>query len=207
MSLEANEMAYAPKPDEIKELRRITGAGMLDCKKTLVETNGDVNKATDTLRKKGLAVAAKKSARTASMGLITSYIHLGGKVGVLVEINCETDFVAKTDEFKDLTKEIAMQIAAASPLFVKQEDVPEEDLSREKEIQLDRLKQEGDKPENILEKIVEGRMKKYFSEICLLEQAYIKDDSKIIQDVLNDTIAKLGENIVISKFARFQIGD
>jgi elongation factor Ts len=200
-------MAYAPKPDEIKELRRITGAGMLDCKKTLVETNGDVNKATDTLRKKGLAVAAKKSARTASMGLITSYIHLGGKVGVLVEINCETDFVAKTDEFKDLTKEIAMQIAAASPLFVKQEDVPEEDLSREKEIQLDRLKQEGDKPENILEKIVEGRMKKYFSEICLLEQAYIKDDSKIIQDVLNDTIAKLGENIVISKFARFQIGD
>ena len=195
------------KPDEIKELRRITGAGMLDCKKTLVETNGDVNKATDTLRKKGLAVAAKKSARTASMGLITSYIHLGGKVGVLVEINCETDFVAKTEEFKDLTKEIAMQIAAASPLFVKQEDVPEEDLSREKEIQLDRLKQEGDKPENILEKIVEGRMKKYFSEICLLEQAYIKDDSKIIQDVLNDTIAKLGENIVISKFARFQIGD
>ncbi len=200
-------MAYAPKPDEIKELRRVTGAGMLDCKKTLVETEGDVNNATDILRKKGLAVAAKKSARTASMGLITSYIHLGGKVGVLVEINCETDFVAKTEEFKELTKEIAMQIAAANPLFVKQEDVPEEDLSREKEIQLDRLKQEGDKPENILEKIVEGRMKKYFSEICLLEQAYIKDDSKIIQDILNDTIAKLGENIVIDKFARYQIGD
>jgi elongation factor Ts len=200
-------MAYAPKPDEIKELRRVTGAGMLDCKKTLVETEGNVNNATDILRKKGLAVAAKKSARTASMGLITSYIHLGGKVGVLVEINCETDFVAKTEEFKELTKEIAMQIAAANPLFVKQEDVPEEDLSREKDIQLDRLKQEGDKPEHILEKIVEGRMKKYFSEICLLEQAYIKDDSKSIQDVLNDTIAKLGENIVISKFARFQIGD
>lgn len=200
-------MAYAPKPEEIKELRRVTGAGMLDCKKTLVETEGDVNKATDILRKKGLAVAAKKSARTASMGLITSYIHLGGKVGVLVEINCETDFVAKTEEFKELTKEIAMQIAAANPLFVKQDDVPEADLSREKEIQLDRMKQEGDKPDHILEKIVEGRMKKYFSEICLLEQAYIKDDSKIIQDVLNDTIAKLGENIVIGKFARFQIGD
>ncbi|MCD6217517.1 translation elongation factor Ts [bacterium] len=200
-------MAYAPKPDEIKELRRITGAGMLDCKKTLVETEGDVNNATDILRKKGLAVAAKKSARTASMGLITSYIHLGGKVGVLVEINCETDFVAKTDEFKELTKEIAMQIAAANPLYIKKEDIPEDFLNREKDVQIDRLKQEGDKPENILEKIVEGRMKKFYSEICLLEQAYIKDDSKSIQDVLNDTIAKLGENIVISKFARFQIGD
>lgn len=200
-------MAYAPKPEEIKELRRVTGAGMLDCKTVLVETEGDVSKATDVLRKKGLAVAAKKSARMASMGLIASYIHLGGKVGVLVEVNCESDFVAKTDIFKELVKDISMQIAAANPLYVKPEDVPEDDLAREKDVQMDRLKQEGDKPENILEKIIEGRMKKYYSEICLLEQGFIKDDSKTVQDLLNEAIAKLGENIVIGKFTRYQIGD
>ena len=199
-------MAYAPKADEIKELRRITGAGMLDCKNVLVETEGDINKATDILRKKGLAVVAKKSERTASMGLVHSYIHLGGKVGVLVEINCETDFVAKTDEFKELANDIAMQIAAANPLYVKQDEIPEDDLNREKDIQLDRVKQEGDKPEHILEKIVQGRMKKFFEETCLIDQAFIKDDSKKVQDVLNDMIAKLGENIVINRFARFQIG-
>jgi elongation factor Ts len=200
-------MAYSPKPDEIKELRRITGAGMMDCKNTLVETEGNINKATDILRKKGLAMVAKKAERTASMGLIDSYIHMGGKVGVLVQINCESDFVAKTDEFKSLLKEISLQIAASNPLYVKQEDVPMEDMMREKEIQLDRLKQEGSKPDHILEKIVEGRMKKYFSEICLLDQPYIKDDSKTVRDIVNETIAKLGENVIVDRFARFQIGD
>jgi elongation factor Ts len=200
-------MAYSPRPDEIKELRRITGAGMMDCKNTLAETEGNINKATDILRKKGLAMVAKKSERTASMGLIDSYIHMGGKVGVLVQINCESDFVAKTEEFKTLLKEISLQIAASSPLYVKQEDIPMEDMMREKEIQLDRLKQEGNKPDHILEKIVEGRMKKFFSEICLLDQPYIKDDSKTVRDLVNETIAKLGENLIIDRFARFQIGD
>lgn len=200
-------MGFTPTADDIREIRRITGAGMLDCKKVLVETEGDIAKATDILRKKGLAVAAKKSARTASMGLIQSYIHLGGKVGVLVEINCESDFVAKTDEFKELIHEVAMQIAAANPLYVSQDDIPEADVKREKDVQLDRVKQEGDKPENILEKIVEGRMKKFYSENCLLDQAYIKDDSKTVKELVNETIGKLGENIVIGKFARFQIGE
>ena len=200
-------MAYSPKPDEIKELRRITGAGMMDCKNTLAETEGNINKATDILRKKGLAMVAKKAERTASMGLIDSYIHMGGKVGVLVQINCESDFVAKTDEFKTLLKEISLQVAASNPLYVKQEDIPMEDLMREKEIQLDRLKQEGSKPDHILEKIVEGRMKKYYSEICLLDQPYIKDDSKTVRDLVNETIAKLGENVIVDRFARFQIGD
>ncbi|MFH1515273.1 MAG: elongation factor Ts, partial [bacterium] len=149
-------MGFSPSADDIREIRRITGAGMLDCKKALTETEGNIAKATDILRKKGLALVAKKSERVASMGLITSYIHLGGKVGVLVEINCESDFVAKTDEFKALLHEVAMQIAAANPSYVSQNNIPEDDLNREKEVQLDRVKQEGDKPENILEKIVEG---------------------------------------------------
>lgn len=200
-------MAYAPKPEEIKELRRITGAGMLDCKKALVETEGDIKKATDMMRKKGLAVVAKKAERTASMGIIDAYIHLGGKVGVLIEVNCETDFVAKTEEFKLLAKELAMQIAAANPSYVSRDNVPKEDLEREKEIQMDRIKQEGDKPEHILEKIVEGRMAKFYEENCLLEQPSIRDTSKSVQDVINETIAKLGENILVNKFARFQIGE
>ena len=200
-------MGFSPTADDIREIRRITGAGMLDCKNALTETEGDIAKATDILRKKGLAIAAKKSERTASMGLISSYIHLGGKVGVLVEINCESDFVAKTDEFQELMHEVAMQIAAANPLYVSQDDIPEEDVKREKNVQLDRVKEEGDKPENILEKIVEGRMKKFYSENCLLDQAYIKDDSKTVKELVNETVGKLGENIVIGRFARFQIGE
>lgn len=200
-------MSYAPKADEIKELRRITGAGMLDCKNALVDAGGDLNKATDILRKKGLAIVAKKAERVASMGIIDSYIHLGGKVGVLVEVNCETDFVAKTDEFKVLAKELAMQIAAANPFYVSRNNIPEADLLREKDVQMDRVKQEGNKPAHILEKIVEGRLNKFYEDTCLLEQPFIRDDTKKVQDIINETIAKVGENIVVNRFSRFQIGD
>ena len=199
---------YAPKAEDIKELRRITGAGMLDCKKALVECTGNITTAIEALRKKGLATVSKKSERTASMGLVESYIHLGGKIGVLVEINCETDFVAKTDEFKLLVKELAMHIAAANPLYIKREDISEEVLAKEKEIQKERVKEEsGKKPDNILEKIVEGRMGKFYAEVCLLEQPFIRDDSKKVQDLVNDVISRVGENIQIKRFARFQIGD
>jgi len=199
---------YAPKAEDIKELRRITGAGMLDCKKALVECTGNITTAIEALRKKGLATVSKKSERTALMGLVESYIHLGGKIGVLVEINCETDFVAKTDEFKLLTKELAMHIAAANPLYIKREDISEEVLAKEKEIQKERVKEEsGKKPDNILEKIVEGRMGKFYAEVCLLEQPFIRDDSKKVQDLVNDVISRVGENIQIKRFARFQIGD
>jgi elongation factor Ts len=200
-------VSYAPKADEIKELRRITGAGMLDCKNALVDAGGDLNKATDILRKKGLAIVAKKAERVASMGIIDSYIHLGGKVGVLVEVNCETDFVAKTDEFKVLAKELAMQIAAANPFYVSRNNIPEADLLREKDVQMDRVKQEGNKPAHILEKIVEGRLNKFYEDTCLLEQPFIRDDTKKVQDIINETIAKVGENIVVNRFSRFQIGD
>jgi elongation factor Ts len=199
---------YAPKAEDIKELRRITGAGMMDCKRALVECTGNITTAIEALRKKGLATVSKKAERTASMGLVESYIHLGGKIGVLVEINCETDFVAKTDEFKLLTKELAMHIAAANPLYVKREDIPEEVVAKEKEIQKERVKEEGGKkPDNIIDKIVEGRLGKYYSEVCLLEQPFIRDDTKKVLDLVNDVIARVGENIQIKRFARFQIGD
>jgi len=199
---------YAPKAEEIKELRRITGAGMLDCKKALVECRGDISSAMDALRKKGLATVSKKAERTASMGVIESYIHLGGKIGVLVEINCETDFVAKTDEFKTLAREVAMHIAAANPLYVKRDDISDEALAKEKEIQKERVKEEGGKkPDNIIDKIVEGRMAKYYAEVCLLDQPFIRDETKKIQDLVNDIIARVGENIQIRRFSRFQIGD
>ncbi len=190
----------------VKELREKTGAGIMDCKAALQEANGDMEKAIEILKKKGVAKAAKKAGREASEGLIGSYIHHGGKIGVLIEVNCETDFVAKTDEFKNLVNELAMQVAAANPLFVKREDIPEEVINKEKEIYRAQALESG-KPEKIVDRIVEGKMEKYFKEVCLLEQPYIRDDSKSVKDIINEAIAKLGENIVVKRFVRFVVGE
>lgn len=190
----------------VKELREKTGAGMLDCKKALEEANGDLDKAAELLREKGLAAAAKKAGRVATEGVVESYIHAGGRIGVLVEINCETDFVAKTDQFKDFARDIAMQIAAASPKFVRREEVPQEEIEKEKEILKAQALNEG-KPEKIIEKMVEGRINKYFEEFCLLEQSFIKDPDKTIETLLNEKIAAIGENISIRRFARYELGE
>ncbi len=190
----------------VKELRDRTGAGMMACKKALKETDGDIEKAIDKLREMGLASAKKKAARDANDGKIISYIHAGGKIGVLLEVNCETDFVANTDDFNNLCKDIALQIAASAPLYVSKEDVPQEEVEKEKSIQKEQLKQQG-KPENMLDKIVEGKINKYFEEVCLLEQSYIKDDSLKIKNLVENAIAKLGENIIVRRFARFKIGE
>ncbi len=188
----------------IGELRAQTGAGLLDCKKALHEANGNVDEAVTILRKKGIASAAKKSGRAASDGLIQSYIHLGGKVGVLVEVNCETDFVAKTDDFQSLVRDIAMHIAAANPQFVSREEADEDVLEKEREIAAAQVK---DKPAHIVQKIVEGKLEKIYQQICLLEQPFVKNPDQSIQQLLTDQIAKLGENIVIKRFARFQLGE
>ena len=190
----------------VKELRERTGSGMMDCKKALAETNGDVEKAIDYLREKGLAKAAKKASRTASDGRIFHYVHNNFKVGALLELNSETDFVAKTDEFNALGHEIAMHITAANPLYLRPEDVPVEDLEREKEIYRQQLRDEG-KPEDRIEKIVEGKIRKFYETTCLMEQAYIRDPDKKIADLVVEMIAKLGENIVVKRFARFMIGE
>ena len=190
----------------VKELRERTGSGMMDCKKALAETNGDVEKAIDYLREKGLAKAAKKASRTASDGRIFHYVHNNFKVGALLELNSETDFVAKTDEFNALGHEIAMHITAANPLYLRPEDVPAEDLEREKEIYRQQLRDEG-KPEDRIEKIVEGKVRKFYETTCLMEQAYIRDPDKKIADLVVEMIAKLGENIVVKRFARFMIGE
>ena len=190
----------------VKELRERTGSGMMDCKKALAETNGDVEKAIDYLREKGLAKAAKKASRTASDGRIFHYVHNNFKVGALLELNSETDFVAKTDEFNVLGHEIAMHITAANPLYLRPEEVPVEDLEREKEIYRQQLRDEG-KPEDRIEKIVEGKIRKFYETTCLMEQAYIRDPDKKIGDLVVEMIAKLGENIVVKRFARFMIGE
>jgi len=189
----------------IKELREKTGAGIVDCKKALVEAGGDMEKAVEILRKKGAAKAAKKAERATAEGAVFSYIHGGGKVGVLVELNCETDFVARNETFKELGHEIAMQIAAMSPEYVSKEEVPAEVIEKEKEVLREQALAEG-KPEHIVEKIVEGRLAKFYSEKCLLEQPWIKDDSKTIKDLITDYITKLGENIKVRRFARFEVG-
>lgn len=189
----------------VKELRERSGAGMMDCKKALVETNGDIEKAIDFLREKGLASAAKKSSRIASEGLVESYIH-GGRIGVLIEVNSETDFVAKNVEFKIFVKDMAMQVAASNPKYVKREDVPEEEVEREKHVLVQQALNEG-KPEHIANKIVEGRMGKFYEQICLLEQSFIKDTDKKVSDVLNELISRIGENIVIRRFVRFEVGE
>ena len=190
----------------VKELRDKTGAGMMDCKNALKETNGDLDKAVDHLRKTGIAKAEKKCERTAKEGLVFSYIHQGGRLGVLVELNCETDFVAKTDGFSDLAHNFAMQIAATNPLSIKREDIDKSLLEREKAIFSDQAKESG-KPENILDKIIEGRVEKFYAESCLLEQQFIKDPERRVVDLLTEAVATLGENIIINRFTRFAIGE
>ncbi|MEG0797592.1 MAG: translation elongation factor Ts [Acidaminococcaceae bacterium] len=190
----------------VKELRERTGAGMMDCKKALTETAGDVDKAIDFLREKGLAAAAKKAGRVAAEGLVESYIHGAGRIGVLVEVNCETDFVAKTDGFKTLVKDIAMHIAAANPAYLKRDEVPTAELDHEKEVLSEQARNEG-KPEKIIEKMVVGRIEKYYKEVCLLDQEFVKDPSKTITDLITENIAKIGENISIRRFVRFQLGE
>ncbi len=190
----------------IKELREKTGVGIMDCKKALKESDGDIEKAIDFLRKKGIATAKKRGGRATSEGQVQSYIHAGGKIGVLVEVNCETDFSAKTDDFTNFVKDIAMQIAASAPSAINREDLPEEELEKEKDIYATQARESG-KPEKIIEKIVEGKLKKYFSEVCLMEQAFVKNPDLSVQDLLNELMAKTGENIVISRFSRFQLGD
>ena len=191
---------------QVNELRKATGAGLMDCKKALGETGGDHEKAIDYLRKKGLAAASKKAGRAATEGMVGSYIHAGGKIGVLVEVNCETDFVAKNDNFQTFVKDIAMHIAAASPQYVRREEVPADALEREKEIYRAKARETG-KPENIIEKIIEGQVNKFYSDICLLEQTYVKDPDKTVQTYLNETIAAIGENITIRRFAKFNLGE
>ena len=190
----------------VKDLREKTGAGMLDCKKALVESGGDMNKAVDYLREKGLAKAAKKAGRATSEGFIGSYIHSNGKIAVLVELKCETDFVAKNEQFREFARELAMQVCAANPICVSEDQVPADILEREKAIYKKQAMEEG-KPENIAEKIMEGRLKKFYQEACLLDQAYIKDDKKRIKDLLNELIALLGENIQIGRFTRLALGE
>ncbi len=190
----------------VKELRTLTGAGMMDCKKALLETGGDKEKAINFLREKGLAKAAKRAGKIAAQGIVDSYIHLGGKVGVMVEVNCETDFVARNEEFKAFARDICLQVAATNPAYLSREDVPEEVIENEKEILRRQAANEG-KPEKIIDKIVSGRLEKFFQENCLLEQPFIKDQDKAIKDLLAEKIAKIGENIIIRRFVRFEMGE
>lgn len=190
----------------VKELREKTGAGIMNCKKALAESGGDLEKAVDYLRRKGLAAAAKKMGRLAAEGLVGAYIHAGGKIGVLVELNCETDFVARTAEFQALLKDIAMQIAAANPRYIGPGDVPAEELEREREIYRRQAADSG-KPEKVIDKIVEGKMERFYSEVCLLEQAFIKDPDRKVGDLIKDTVAKLQENIQVRRFVRYHLGE
>jgi elongation factor Ts len=191
---------------QVKELRENTGAGVMDCKQALQEAEGDVDKAMRILREKGLAGAQKKAGRIAADGIIDSYIHLNNRIGVLLEVNCETDFVARNEDFRTIVHDIAMHIAAAKPLYVSSEDVPEEVLAEEREINRNRALKEG-KPEKVVDKIVDGRMKKYFEEVCLLDQPFVKDPEITIEEMVKRTIAAVGENIVVRRFARFQVGE
>jgi len=190
--------------DLVKKLRDATGAGMMECKGALTEANGDLEAATTLLRKRGLAAASKKAGRSTSEGLIGHYIHMGGKIGVLVEINCESDFVARTDKFQELTKEIAMHIAAANPTYVRREDVPADVIAREKDIYKDQVK---DKPANVIDKIVDGKLNSYYQQFCLLEQASVRDPNVTIQQLVQDAIRILGENITVTRFVRMKVGE
>lgn len=191
---------------QVKELRDKTNAGMMDCKEALLASGGDFEKAVEYLRKKGLSAATKRSSRAAKEGTIASYVHMEGKIGVLVEVNCETDFVARTDRFKTVARDLAMQIAAANPKYVKAEDIPEEELNREKSIYKEQALAEG-KPEKVIDKIVEGKLKKYYEEVCLLDQRFIKDTDITVRDLVNNLIAASGENVMVRRFARFQLGE
>lgn len=190
----------------VKELRDKTGVGIMDCKTALEECNGDVDKAIDYLRKKGIATAKKRGGRATSQGQVMSYIHAGGKIGVLLEANCETDFTGRTEDFTNFVKDMAMQIAATNPIAIDRERVPDSVLEKEKEIYAIQAKESG-KPEKVIEKIVEGKIKKFFSEVCLLEQPFVKNPDITVQDLVNDVMAKTGENIVLRRFARFQLGE
>lgn len=190
----------------VKELRDKTGAGMMDCKKALTETDGDMEKAVEYLREKGIAKAAKKSDRIAAEGVVESYIHAGGRIGVLVEVNCETDFVAKTDDFKNFVRDIAMQIAAMNPKYVRSEEIPASVVEKEREILKQQALQEG-KPEHIVDKMVEGRLQKHFKDICLLDQPFVKDPDKTVDQLVKEMIAKIGENINIRRFVRYEMGE
>jgi len=190
--------------DQVKKLRDATGAGMMECKSALTEANGDMEAATTLLRKRGLATAAKKAGRSTSEGLIGHYIHMGGKIGVLVEVNCESDFVARTDKFQELTRELAMHIAAANPTYVRREDVPADVVARERDIYKDQVK---DKPAQVIDKIVEGKMNSYYQQFCLMEQASVRDPNVTITQLVQDAIRILGENMTISRFVRFKVGE
>jgi len=189
----------------VQDLRQRTGAGMMDCKKALVETGGDLDKAVDFLRKKGIASAEKKAGREAKQGAVTSYIHGGGRIGVMLEVNCETDFVARNESFQEFSRDVAMHVAATNPQFLKKEDVPVAVLEKEKEILLEQMKSQG-KPEAVMNKIIEGKLAKYYEENCLMHQSFVKYPEKTIEDYLKETIAKIGENIVIRRFVRFELG-
>ncbi len=190
----------------VKELRTKTGAGMMDCKEALAASDGDFEKAIDFLRAKGLSAATKRSSKAAKDGTIASYIHMGGRIGVMVEINCETDFVAKTDNFQTTARDIAMHIAASNPLYVRPDEIPEDALNREKEIYRSQLREEG-KPEKIWDKIIDGKLKKYYEDVCLTEQKFVKDTDITVGTLINNLIANTGENIIIRRFARFQLGE
>jgi elongation factor Ts len=191
--------------DQVRQLREMTGAGMMECKKALADTAGDLEKAVDALRKSGAAKAEKRSGRTANEGRVEAYIHPGNRVGVLIEVNCETDFVARTDEFGELVRNVAMQVAAAGAEYVRREDVPAERVAREREILAAQVEASG-KPAAILEKIIEGKLGRFFAEVCLLEQPYIRDDKRTVADIVQEAAAKTGENIVVRRFSRFRLG-
>ncbi len=190
--------------DLIKKLRDMTGAGIMECRKALEETNGDIEKALEVLRKRGATIAEKKSSRTTKEGLIVAYVHFNGRIGVLLEMNCETDFVARTDEFKELAYNLAKQVAAMNPKYIRKEDVPPEVVEREKEVYREQVK---DKPAEVVEKIVEGKLEKFFEEVCLYEQKYIFDETKKVKDLINELIAKTGENVKVSRFVRYELGE
>lgn len=190
----------------VKQLREKTGAGIMDCKKALAENTGDMEKAVEYLRKKGLATAAKRAGRAMSEGTIQSYIHMGGKLGVMVEVGCETDFVAKNEDFQDFARNIAMHIAATNPLGIRPEEIPQEIIDKEMEIYMAQAKETG-KPENILEKIAQGKLQKFIKENCLMDQAYVRNPDMTVADLLNELIAKIGENITVKRFTRFQVGE
>ena len=191
---------------QVKQLRELTGAGMMDCKRALEESGGDVDRAVDILRTKGLAAAQKRAGRAAKEGVVESYIHMNRRVGTLVELNCETDFVANTDEFRALARNLAMQVAAARPQWVSREEVPAEEVDRERKIAEEQAREQG-KPENVVPKIVEGKLQSFYKDVCLLEQPFIKDDKLTVGDLVTEAAAKVGENVTIRRFARFQLGD
>ncbi len=199
-------MAFTAK--DVQDLRARTGVGMMDCKKALVETDGNMEKAIEYLREKGIATAAKKAGRIASEGIVDSYIHMGGKVGVLLEVNCETDFVARGEQFRNFVHDVALQIAAARPVYVTKEEVPAAEIEHEKEIlKAQALNEDKPKPLNIIEKMVEGRVQKYYKEVCLMEQDFVKDPSKTITQLLNETISAIGEKITVRRFVRYEMGE